>query len=308
MSDTLQSNALLIEVLRTQELLKLEFQRMAQLIEIQREEITALRHTNTSLFNSRPDHSEFIEETAGFAAYAIPYGLNPPQKSQDRQRHLTAVHHDIEAAFYPSPHALHMNSAYIRYRQIQGLDLRGKRIAVLTTANVEYSDLLEATRADETVELRLHSITGPFTLAYRTQTGSNNVQIHTGGIESVFFGLDTCDFLWIPDPHLSSLVLRCRGAIERIAERVRENFLLSIRSDQWDENEARLQIHTAGFTEITRLLKSAETPYVTRYHEMRGYYVHVAATLSDDTQVSTQFLVASKIPSASFRITPLTEQ
>lgn len=301
MIDAPQTDPLLLETLRTQEFLKVEFQRLAQLLAAQADELKALRQSHETLSQTLERAEQGARPPAGIV---MPYGLRNRDPEQDDQQHLAAVHRSIESAFYPPPSPQFLNPAFIRYRQLMSLDLRDKSIGVLTTTCCEYPDLIEAASASQMLEVRLHAINGPFTLFHRTNSGDSESQTLPGDIESAVLHLIGCDLVWVPDPYLSSLLLHCQGALERISERVRERLLFSIRTEDWQEDEARLRTHRAGFTEVSRLLESKAEAYVTRYHEIHGFYVLTAPPELSEVGTGTLFLIASKIPSASFRIAP----
>lgn len=305
MNDAPQTDPLLLETLRTQEFLKVEFQRLTRLLAAQAEELKALRQSHETLSRALAQMEQGTRPPAGIV---MPYGLRNRDPEQDEQQHLAAVHRSIQSAFYPPPSPLFLSPAFIRYRQLMSLDLRGKSIGVLTTSCCEYPDLIEATNASQTLEVRLHAINGPFTHFHRTSLGDSGSQTLPGDIESAVLQLTGCDLVWVPDPHLSSLLLHCQGALERIGERVRERLLFSISTEDWQEDEARLRIHRAGFTEIARLLESSAQAYVTRYHEIHGFYVHTAPPEPSEVAGGTLLLIASKIPCASFRITPAPQE
>lgn len=292
---------LLIETLKTQEFLKQEFFRLSTLIEAQAEELRTLRRSNESLnlIMAR------LEGGFSHAGFSLPYGLRAANETSGDTVHISGIEADISGAFYPPSTSQLLTSAFVRYRQLLGLDLEHKSIGVLTTSSCEYSDVLEATGARSSLEIRLHSINGPLTLMSRSPSGST-LTSEPGDIEAAVLKPANCDLLWIPDPDLASLVLRCRGAVERISERVHEGFLFCIRSDAWNEDEARMRVHRAGFAEVSRVVEAGYGSYVTRYHENRGFYVHSTPQQSD-TPV-THFLLASKIPSASFRLIPLNSE
>lgn len=305
MNDAPQTDPLLIETLRTQELLKLEHQHLAKLLASQAEELKALRQTSETVLQTL----ERLGHAADTAATVVPYGLRSRHPAQDEQHHFAAIHRSIESAFYPEASPLFLSPAFVRYRQLMSLDLQGKSIAVLTTTCCEYPDLLEATNAGRTREVRLHAINGPYTLLDRTHAGESVSQTCPGDLESAVLQLTGCDLVWVPDPHLSSLLLHCQGALERISERVRERLLFSVRTEDWQEDEARLRAHRAGFIEVSRLLEGAVGAYVTRYHEAQGFYVHVAPQEAPaGAAPGTLFLIASKIPGASFRLAPTPQE
>lgn len=301
MSEKSALNDLLVETLRTQELLKIEFQRMVQALEAQSAELLALRQANAALLQQVTERLQRLELSPTREAFSLPYGLKEPYQQQKERSETEGVFRDIQRAFYPPPSPQGLSSAFIRYRQVMGLDMDGKRIGVLTTGANECAELQEATLASKTVELRLHTINGPFTVIRRNEAGYKSELVQQGDIESAVLHLENCDVLWIPDPFLSSLILRCQGTVERISERIRERFLFSIRTEDWREDDARMRVHLAGFNEISRLLESAENAYVTRFHEARGFYVHRAPRDMDAPPPETEILLASKIPEPSFR-------
>lgn len=301
MNDAPQPDPLLVETLRTQEFLKVEFKRLAQLIAAQADELKALRQSHETLLQAMERANHDNSSPVGFV---VPHGLRNRDPGRDEQQHLATVHRSIQSAFYPPPSPGFLEPAFVRYRQLMSLDLRDKSIGVLTATCCEYTDLLEATNASQTLELRLHTINGPFSLFRRTNSGEVESQTLPGGIESAVLDLTSCDLVWVPDPHMSSLLLHCQGAMERISERVRESLLFSIKCEDWKEDDVRLRLHRAGFTEVSRLLESAPDAYVTKHHESRGFYVHSVPSEPRMANATTLLLIASKIPSPSFRVTP----
>jgi hypothetical protein len=216
--------------------------------------------------------------------------------------HLDAVNRDIQGAFFPSPLSHHHAAGYMRYWQLLNLDLAGKRIGVLTTTCAEYVDVLETTQAAECVEIRLHSVQGPLTAITSDRSGKHVVKDHGGDLESALLPLEGRDLLWIPDPSLASLVLRCQGLIRQIGERT-ESFLFSIRAKDRQEDILRVSLHGQGFTEIRRISESETTAYVTRRHETRGLYpLTLPRSTEKDEAPSLRILLATKQPSASFRL------
>jgi hypothetical protein len=248
-----------------------------------------------------------LDGIAGLCA-AIPDGLRPPLRQGAFGDHLDAVNRDIQGAFYPPQSILIDHATFLRYWQLLNLDLTGKRVSVLTTTCAEYPDVLETTRAAEYTEIRLHSINGPFTLITTGQSGERKTKDHDGGLESALLPLEGFDLLWIPDPFLTSLVLRCKGQLQRICERA-ENFLFSFRTDDWKEDAVRFWLHVSGFTEIRRIPESNETAYVTRRHESKGCYVFTPQRSTEkDNAPTIRLLLATKVPSASFLLVARTEK
>ncbi|MDR1062574.1 MAG: hypothetical protein LBL48_01320 [Azoarcus sp.] len=273
-------------------------QKILDLLLTQEKRLQELSHDNSEL-------AQKLEHLT-LRSLPLPYGLQISQQTKDIHGHLFSVHCDIQNAFYLSPSHLMHHSAYIHYWQLRSLDLAGKHLCVLTTNRVEYTDLVEATGLGESLEIRLHAINGPFTVITRDKSGNYTESLHPGNLESVFTVINECDIVWIPDPWLSSLVLRCRGQIQQVCERTK-SLLLSIRTEDWNENTVRLLIHNVGFTEISRLAASEEENYVTRRDENLGFYVY-ASPAAVSTLPPILMLFSQKIPSPSFHCVNSTER
>jgi hypothetical protein len=248
----------------------------------------------------RQENAALAQKIDGLATLcmALPEELRPPLSQGTFGEYLDAVNRDIQGAFYPPQPAFLHGAQFLRYWQLLNIDLAGKRLGVLTTTCAEYPDVLETTRAAECMEIRLHSIRGPFTSITVDQSGKHVTKDYCGGLESALLPLEERDLLWIPDPSLARLVLLCQGLLRRIGERM-ESFLLPIRVEDSQENVVRISLHRHGFTEIRRIPESEATAYVTRWHETRGLY---ALTPPQPMETPVRILFSTKTPSASFRL------
>ncbi|GHU31265.1 hypothetical protein AGMMS50256_19480 [Betaproteobacteria bacterium] len=255
------------------------------------------------------ENAMFAQRLDGIASLcaATPDGLRPPLRQGTLGDHWDAVNRDIQGAFHPTLSVLHLDASYLRYWQLLDLDLSGKRIGVLTTSNAEFPDVLETTQAAECMEIRLHSINGPFLLISADHSGERVTKDYPGGLESALLPLEGCDLLWIPDPYLASLFLRCQGQLQRICERA-ESFLFSFRTSDWKEDAVRFRLHAYGFTEIRRTPESDETAYVTRWHETKGIYALTPQSMEKDDPPPIRLLLATKARSASFRLVSRPEE
>jgi hypothetical protein len=270
---------------------------LALLIE-QDARLKALQEENTLL----------AQRLDGIAALctALPEGLRPPLGQGTLGEHLDAVKRDIQEAFYSLTSSYH--AGFLRYWQLLNLDLTGKRVGVLTTSNAEYPDVLETTQAAEYMEVRLHSINGPFTLMTTRQSGERAAKDYPGGLESALLPLEGLDLLWIPDPYMLSLVLRCQGQLLRICKRT-ESFLFSFRTGDWQEEKVRRMLHSCGFTEIRDVPESDETAYVSRYGETMAYVLTPQRSAGKNAPPPpSKLLLATKVPSASFRLVSCAEE
>ena len=294
MTDREYPEPMIAEVIRNQELLQAEFQKMSALIEAQRAEISMLREKTNALID------QLESAVAHRPTFPLPFGFLACMGRQGSPCDaVERVHKEIAAAFYPEASPYLLDAPFIRYRQLNRIDLRGKRVAVLTTAASDYSDLTYATHASCCIELRLQSINGPLLSLTHSADGSA-AQTLPCDIESWPQTLDAVDTVWIPDPSLSALVLRCAGLVERICHSVGRQLIFSAAKDSWSEDEARERVHRAGFIETTRLIDNGDA-YITRRHEARGFVV-VSGADSSLPPAPVEYLVASKIPTAPFRI------
>ncbi len=298
MTDRDHPSPLLIEALRTQEMLKGEFQAMRELIESHCSQLDALNQRIAELHGGMETPSAHQR-----IATAVPHGLLPADLDDDAApEHLKRIHQQIGDAFYPDGSAYLLDAPYIRVRRLHGIDLQGQLLAILTTPAWEYSDMFLATDAGRSIELQFQSVNGPaWATSWQSATGSGDRRKLTCDIESWPDELDAVDTIWIPDPNLASLVVNCRGLPERICAKVRRQLILSIDTQYWPDDAVRERLHLAGFTEIRRLSHDAVGPYTTRRHESRGFVVIDRAESATDSQPILH-LIASKLPTASFRV------
>lgn len=291
---------LLVEMLRTQEALKTEFQAIRTLLEKHDSELCAVRERIAQLAGPSA-----AGPAGAVTPIALPLGLVPQGLDDGSAREVSrSIEQEIRRAFYPERTPYLLDAPYVRVRRLHEVDLSRHALAILSTLAWEHSDVFYATEAASAVELQLHSLRGP-TSATHWQRGQVPTQRQhlTCDIESWPDALDAVDTLWIPDPSLAALVLRCKGLPERICARVRQQWIVSIDTESWDEDEARELIHRAGFTEIRRLAHDASAAYTTRRHESRGFVVIDQGDPAEGF-TPTRHLIASKFPSASFRIVP----
>ncbi|GHU06717.1 hypothetical protein FACS1894158_14020 [Betaproteobacteria bacterium] len=278
--------------------------------EILQKILALLTEQDARLKALQQENARLTQRLDGIASLcaAIPAGLRPPLRQGTLGDHWDAINRDVQGAFYPPQSHLLLDASYLRYWQLLDLDLSGKRIGMLTTSNAEYPDVLETTRAAECVEIRLHSVNGPFTLISVGQSGERVAKDYPGGLESALLPLEGCDLLWIPDPFLTSLFLRCQGQLLRICERA-ESFLFSFRTSDWKEDAVRFQLHACGFTEIRRTPESDETAYVTRWDQTKGIYVFTPQRSTEkDNAPPIRLLLATKVRSASFHLVSRSEE
>ncbi|WP_068634869.1 hypothetical protein [Thauera butanivorans] len=296
MSEPTFTETLLLDLLRSQEAMRLDIQRLAHLCDDQARELAALRNT----LSAPAPQAEAQSAVPLNASLTLPFGLLAPHGTPAPGDVLAAVRRDIAGAFHPPPDTLLPRAAYILYRQIQGLDLRTQRLAAITTARTELADMLAVTQAASAVELRLYSADGPLEIIEYDRSAPPSARWLPAGLPALPWLLESCDVLWIPDPFLASLTLRCRGVFEGFAERVRHGVLFSLNAGDWKENDARTIAHGVGFVEVSRPFGSGTNAYVTRLHESQGHY-----PLTNEPPAPSNgplYLLASKIPSPAFRI------
>lgn len=229
---------------------------------------------------------EVLKEDAGsgesqylsmISAFAPAGYLGYPAKQLDRN-YAQLLHAEFVAAFHAVPSLQFTNPAFVRLRQLDHLDLHGKRLAVLCVENDNYDDAQAAIPDAKFKTIRLQSLQGPLTLERKGK--SKHV---TASIESLSSLIGQVDYLWIPDPSLASLFFRCKSLPYRIAWNVSTGliFPLWIQSDTtgaqspthpWTNRSIRALLHACGFMEICGSNQGSLTPHITRYHETRSQY------------------------------------
>jgi len=290
MSQTTSIETILLDLMHSQEALRLELQRVASLYEIQARELSALKERLSA--NSESNYT--------LASLRLPPGLMPASGRPEDANNLNAVFRDIEGAFHPKKNSYLPQSAYVLYRQLQGLNMSFQRLAVITTANTELSEILSVTNSSSAVEFRVHGVDGPLQAIEYKRDSSPTIHWLPGSLQTLPFHIDFCDTLWIPDPFLASLILQCRGVFEGFAERVRKNIFFTLNTKDWKEHDARMIAHTAGFIELSRTFISETQSYITRFHESHGYYPLTGTP--ENVKTTVLYLLASKIPTPAFRL------
>lgn len=290
MSQTTSIETILLDLMHSQEALRLELQRVASLHEVQARELSDLKKRLSA--NS--------ETTYTLATLRLPSGLMPTSRRPEDADNLNAVFRDMDGAFHPKRNSYLPQSAYVLYRQLQGFDMSCQRVAVITTANTELSEILAVTNSPSAVEFRVHGVDGPLQAIEYKRDSSPTTRWLPGSIQTLPFHIDFCDTLWIPNPFLASLILQCRGVFEGFAERVRKNVFFTLNTKDWKEHDARTIAHAAGFIELSRMFVSETQSYITRFHETHGYYPLTGAPEGLNTTVL--YLLASKIPTPAFSL------
>lgn len=281
-------NALLIDLLRTQEGLRLDVQQLTRLCQQQALELQALKG---ALRNEARDPAPSSQVQAPSILWAL---RQPYQNAAE----ISAFMSDARRTFHPSANTLLPNSAYIRYRQIQGLSLSGQRIAALTTPRCELAELRQVTGAHSAQELRICHVDGPIEIVEHHPDGRSESHWLSGSLLALPWLLARCDLLWIPDPALASLVLKLDGLVEGFAEKVALGVQFMLDTQLWDEDAARRILHGAGFVEVVRPFAAGPQRYITRMHESQGCYPLIAPTAPASPGPSC--LLASKRPTPAF--------
>ncbi|MDY0073352.1 MAG: hypothetical protein RBR77_11970 [Thauera sp.] len=298
MNSTASTEKLLLDLLQAQEAMRAEFSQLTRLCENLSHQIEALKNRSCIEVQQRTSHSASLSLPSGLISSR---GTIRPGKGA-----LDAVWRDIQGAFHPAPDTLLPNAAYILYRQIQALNLQGRRVAAITTPHAELADLLNITKAVSAQEFRASDINGPIeAIEYASNTSPISRNIFSG-LHSLPTFLKSCDFLWIPDRFLASLLLRCNGIFEGFVERVHRQLLFTLDTEDWEEHDARSILHRVGFIEVSRPFETGENLYITRMHESQSYYSLTGTPPSSED--GPLYLLASKVPSPSFRITPAGEK
>lgn len=296
-----RTDSLMVEILRTQETLKAEFQTIRELLQAHDTELSAIR----ARLEQFEESARFGHATSDVFTTLLPHGLMPQGLDDAAEREAArSIKREIPLAFYPERSPYLLDAPYVGVRRLHDVDLKGHTLAVLSTPAWEYSDAFLATEAACSIELQLHSVNGPISATRWVRGEAPTVPRRlTYDIESWPDALDAADTLWIPDPHLTSLVLRCVRLPEKICTRIRHQWVFSIDTEAWAEDQVRALVHRAGFTEIRRLSCDESTAYTTRRHESRGF---VVIDQRDEATglAPTLYLLASKFPSASFRVAP----
>lgn len=266
------------------------------------------------------DQQSFLAQIAQLAALSTPSPLANLIGNGDADL-LSATRKEIQTAFANNLNDLLNWPPYIRFLQIDNVPIQGKKIGVICSYPNSYAEPLLTKSPSEITEIQLASVEGP---AVRTRLLTSNQLTKelpvSVSLSSVALLLNEVDFLWIPEPLIASLVLRCTGLLSGLSAIIKHSLLLPVpvtASSIVNNNsprrltisdgrhpiihndiQVRTQLHRSGFAEIERFGATADRQKVTRSHEMSPYLYLVEQTITaaGDDNEHCEYYCALKLP------------
>lgn len=215
----------------------------------------------------------------------------------------------------------HNEHPIAKFRGLDQLDLKNKRVGILSAAPWEFSDYVASFGPKIIHEYQLYDLNGPLDL--RTTTGNTTAtqQINVP-LSQLPLHVQPCDILWVPSDNFSNILIWNKKLLSSLSLKIRDTLVLPFmvsnssletmgttppfqsgsthdHSMVLNDNIVRNLLHVYGFLQVENIKKSSVPYKLTRYHESKLFTqdaLQPAAIPYDKNDAQLLYYYAHKLP------------